>query len=665
MEMSIEQQRAVALASARLRLQEANSGRAASPAEPPTVAAAPPDDAERLAGNPLVRFALGAASPVLGGAQLASEALGFKGVTEHLKRLEGMKQRGNTEAADIERARGDLPQLKAARELMAKLPGYEATIAELDRKIKLIEEGGASNEPRTDVAGFAGTMLSPAVLGAMKLAPAATVGGRAAQGAGIGAAFGLTTPVVEGDNFASSKVGQTVGGAAIGGAIPPAFDLARKGAGLVRNVVDPFLPGGVERSVARVLREAAGSRQPQVEAALAADARLVPGSAPTAAEVAAPAGSAEFSALQTVAKNRLPSDYRAIAEGQEAARLAAVRDIGKTPADLKAAKGARAGEAAKNYGAVRDTLVMLDKEVGKLMGRPSMDKALARARELAEEEGRVFQIGTNAPEQVVASKVLGPSGQPAATQVIPEQVAKYPVQSLHYVKMALDDMIRTPEQFGIGASEVGAIRGTRAEFLKWLDQKAPMYEKARAVHAAMSKPMNEMKVGQELEAALTKQIGEGERPAVFGGAVRDAPRTIKRATGDARYEELSQVLRPEQVETVQGVVADLARKARQTQMAQEGGKRVSEILGPVNLPGGPLEREYTILRSVLSRISKGTTEKTVEMLAETMKVPASALRFLQSLPDSQKQAAADSLLRQRIIPALTAAGTAASSEAAQ
>ena len=192
-----------------------------------------------------------------------------------------------------------------------------------------------------------------------------------------------------------------------------------------------------------------------------------------------------------------------------------------------------------------------------------------------------------------------------------------------------------------------------------------MYEKARAVHAAMSKPMNEMKVGQELEAALTKQIGQGERPAVFGGAVRDAPRTIKRATGDARYEELSQVLRPEQVETVQGVVADLARKARQTQMAQEGGKRVSEILGPVNLPGGPLEREYTILRSVLSRISKGTTEKTVEMLAETMKVPATALRFLQSLPDSQKQAAADSLLRQRVIPALTAAGTVAASEGAQ
>src|SRR3990167_10054996 len=53
-----------------------------------------PDIAERIAGNPVTRFALGAASPILGAAQLGAEALGFEGVTEHLKQLEEIKRRG-------------------------------------------------------------------------------------------------------------------------------------------------------------------------------------------------------------------------------------------------------------------------------------------------------------------------------------------------------------------------------------------------------------------------------------------------------------------------------------------------------------------------------------------------------------------------------------------
>ena len=61
-----------------------------------------PDTADLIAGNPLTRFALGAASPALGLVQLGSELLGSTAVTEHLKRLEEMKRRGSTPAAELE-----------------------------------------------------------------------------------------------------------------------------------------------------------------------------------------------------------------------------------------------------------------------------------------------------------------------------------------------------------------------------------------------------------------------------------------------------------------------------------------------------------------------------------------------------------------------------------
>src|SRR3990167_7686379 len=89
-----------------------------------------PDIAERIAGHPVTRFALGAASPFLGAVQFGAELLGSQAVTEHLKQLEEMKKRGMGEDAGI------------------------------------------------DFAGIAGIILSPAVLGAMKIPAAASVLGR-------------------------------------------------------------------------------------------------------------------------------------------------------------------------------------------------------------------------------------------------------------------------------------------------------------------------------------------------------------------------------------------------------------------------------------------------------------------------------------------------------
>ena len=575
-----------------------------------------PDIAERIAGHPVTRFALGAASPFLGAVQLGAELLGNDAVTEHLKRLEGMKRKGMGEGIDI--------------------------------------------------AGIAGTVLSPAVLGSMKIPAAAGVLGRAGQGAAIGAGFGAASPVTSGDDFAGTKAAQIGTGAVIGGIIPPAIDAVRGVARVGRNILDPLLPGGAERGAARIMSEAAGPKRAAIEAELAKNQVLVPGTAPTAAEAAARAGSPEFSALQKIAEAHRPSAFNDIAKANEAARAASIRSFGKDKTSVETALSARSTEASKNYGAVRDQLIKFDKEIGMFLSRPSMDKAIARAKQLAEEAGEKFQFGSNKPEQIIPSSILNASGKPAMKTIIPAEVAKYPVQSLHYVKMAMDDMISNPERFGIGANEVRAIGNTKKLFTSWLENKAPLYEKARVTYAAMSKPINEMQVGQELERALVKPIGEGERAGVFAGAMREAPRTIKKATGQPRFEELEEVLQPENLGKVKNVLADLARKAEYERLAPLGRAKAAEAAQPFGLPAtGPLHQSYMIFKTVLGRVSKGINEKTLDTMADALQIPSNSLRLLQKAPTQYRQQIINQIISQKLGRGAIAASTELSGEAMQ
>lgn len=203
--------------------------------------------AELIAGHPVTRFALGAASPVLGAAQLAAETVGDKPAAEQFKKLEKMKQAGM-------RAYGS--------------------------------EG-------TDVIGLGGAVLGPGSLAAMKVAPAATGLGRAGQGAAIGAGFGAVSPVAD-EDYWSSKGGQVLLGTVIGGAVPAAIDAAKTAGGVGRSLIDMTTEGGAKRILSRYQRKIIGEEQvPSVIQAARSAPEFVPGSKPTAAEALAttPAGS--------------------------------------------------------------------------------------------------------------------------------------------------------------------------------------------------------------------------------------------------------------------------------------------------------------------------------------------------------------------------------------
>jgi len=413
----------------------------------------------------------------------------------------------------------------------------------------------------------------------------------------VGAAADLST-LLTGGGAAATKLGATQTGAALsrgGAAINPMrpiaplieqpIKLAAKGVGAVYNALDP-------KSAAYLT--AVEGRGPQVLNALRQPSELVPGSLPTAAEAASSVGATRFSAMGESARKTLSTPFFERGEGNKAAQVGAVRQVGQTADDLAAAEAIRKATAKDLYGISDKAMVAADDTFSSLLGRPSMDKVLGRASDLAAEKGQSFQIGQNRPSQVVPSSIVDEAGRPMGQTVIPGEVAKYPGSSLHSMKLAFDDLIKNPERFGIGASEVGAIKGTRAQFLNWVESKAPSYRTARETFATQSKPINQMAVGQYLEGKLTPALGEETarlRASGFATALENAPGTIKRATGESRFQNLSDVLTPEQINILENVRADLARAQlteRQAAAARGAGPDVNlmgtEVMGSVRAP---------------------------------------------------------------------------------
>lgn len=534
----------------------------------------------------------------------------------------------------------ELASLRRLAELEAKASGFQST------------GGGAAMGGAKQAVGDRGGQMTdvPNVIGE-NAQEALTNAGAPPQAAGLGGVIAnIGTGMAVG-----APAGALVGRGLLGGA-----RLIGSGLNKAKNVIDPWLPGGINRAVARTANAAAGPDKQAIIAALKANQQIVPGSAPTAGQAAAQVGRAEFSGLQEVVKGRLPTEYDQITQAQNAARVNALRTVGKNKAALDAATANRSSTAAQNYGAAGQQLVKSDEILATLMQRPSMEKILSRAKDLAKEQGQPFRFGKDIPEQTVTGSIVGESGTPLTSTTIPASRAEYPVDSLHYIKMAMDDLIKNPERFGIGAAEARAIAGTQKQFVEWLGNKSPAYDLARSTFAAQSKPINQMEVGQYLEGKLTPALNDqgasgSQRAAAYAQALRDAPGTLKRATGQPRYDELSQVLNTTQMGTVESVGQDLARNATHERLAKAGAEKSGEIVGQVTpkVPAaGMFSPHYSVPRAVLNRLAGRVEGKSLTRLAEAMQNPPELAKLMEGMAPRTRsiiaRALADELRNNRI-----------------
>ena len=158
--------------------------------------------------------------------------------------------------------------------------------------------------------------------------------------------------------------------------------------------------------------------------------------------------------------------------------------------EFNALRTARADLGGKLYSRALEKDVPVTPELTNLFKRPSVQGAYDRAVRIANEEG------IKLPDvKVVNGKLQTADGK---------DVTDISTTFLHYMKMGLDDVVFTGKNptSGIGATELGKVKGTRIAFLDLLDKANPTYKNARRVWASDTAVMDAMEEGR---TALNKQ----------------------------------------------------------------------------------------------------------------------------------------------------------------
>lgn len=464
--------------------------------------------------------------------------------------------------------------------------------------------------------GYVGGMIANTAPAAM-IPGANTLAGAAAIGGGVGALM------------PSTSTGETLTNIGLGGAGGPAGMLAGRGiaAGYRggKALVEPFTRGGQERIAQRTLEAFAGGRDRALQAAdsIANAGPMLPGVNPTTAELANNPGLAQ---LERILRSN-PEYMTAITDqvqGNKGALLSVLDDIAGDPVKMAAAREAREKATKALYDSAKSVTVQSDPELASLLTRPSMRKAWRKAQQMAAEAG----------DEINETDLSG--------------------RTLHYLKMAMDDLTDNPQTSGIGGQQVGLIRDTKKALLNWIERNIPEYRQARETFAELSKPINQMEVGTALRNKFQPALADfgassRTRAQAYAQALREGDATAARALGRSRA-SINDVMTPDQMRRLNEVARQLGRRATADELGRSVGSPTAQnmisqnvmrqFLGPLGLPESTIARaaESTLLQSILrpaqfaGRIGE---ERAMQVLARAAQNPVVAEEMLRVGVDPQ------------------------------
>jgi hypothetical protein len=391
------------------------------------------------------------------------------------------------------------------------------------------------------------------VLGKVAIALPATMipGANTLTGAAlIGGAQGFLEPTT-----ADESVGKNMlMGAAAGGAGYGATKVIGAGYRAGKAAIEPFYEAGKQRIIGRALNTAAGQEAPTVANRLAGQNVIVPGSLPTVGQAAENPGVA---ALERAATANTPSVTNAVADrlaAQNSARVNVLQDLAGSGGARDFAAANRDATANQLYTAARANGI----NPAALTPEAQANMAAMQAR--------------------IPANVLADANQLAQIQGMPKDNSTA-VAGLHYVKQALDDAIASAKASG-NATRARALTGLQQDFLGGLDNLSPDYAAARGTYAAMSRPVNQMDVAQELLNRSVNPLTGTLQPAAYARALSD--QAAQRATG-FQGATLANTLEPEQLNTLQAILKDVQRATAANNVGRGVGSDTVQKLAYTNV----------------------------------------------------------------------------------
>ena len=441
-------------------------------------------------------------------------------------------------------------------------------------------------------------------------------------------------------------------GAAAGAALPLGGALFKSG----KSFAEPLYNAGRESIAGRTLNRAAGDDAANVISKLQGGSPLVPGSMPTVAHLSENGG---INALERSAAASNPQAYAQRAMEQASARLSALRGISGDDATLAAAKGARDAAAGPLYDQAKTQMMKNTPELNAIIESlpPSV---LAKANSLAMLARDPLKSGKDIPAGVefvggLSKSVAGPHGGSKTiqlpglldemgnplTRATEAQSSQYSGKALHYIKLALDDTLGKTGESALGKVEKRLMTGAKDDFVGLVDAGIPSYGQARKSFAELSRPVNQMQIGQEfmnkLQPALNDfgQLGV-ETKATFANAMRGGDRLAEKATG-FKGAKLDSVMSPEQMQILNNIGQDLGRKANAENIGRGVGsdtfqklamQNIAEQSGMPGMIGGLLDAPG--ISRATKWVYRDTDEKVQKMLADAMLNPSKAAELMQA-----------------------------------
>jgi len=499
-------------------------------------------------------------------------------------------------------------------------------IGDQDKLENEITESRRLDAPLMDTAGgLTGNIGGNVAAGvpAFAIPGVNTVAGSALVGGAYG---GALTPTTEDE----SALNNAIGGATFGAA----GQLAARGVPAIYNAITrPFHKGGREKIAAETIERFATNKE-----AISNPAKSqVPGIKYSLAEATQDPG---IAILERGARNADPVMGGTIG-AQEQATIGAVRDaIGGIAGDDAAMAAAKAARKAENvYDDVLNAAVLdPDDALKELLQRPAAQEAMEGAEKLA------LEAGEEAPS-----------------------AARW----LHYVKMAMDDMLDPSAQSGAKGNAARAIKDTRKSIVNWMDDNIDGYSSVRAAYEKNSKPINQMQVGRYVRDKLNPALNDfgvdipNTRPAMYAQALRDAESTVKRAT-DFGGATLENTMTPEQLQTLSGVGEYFARREGARNLGRAAGTNTAQNLSTNNLlrqVAGPLGvpeswAESALAQSIMRPVSfmlQPAENATQQVLARALSDPAYAQQVMRNAAPSQRKQLIQALLN-KTLPGVAAGG---------
>jgi len=484
----------------------------------------------------------------------------------------------------------------------------QATADEYNRKVN--EELGLfnKNNPGIQAGRIAGNIATP-----LSLLPFAAGSGavRAASVPFMGGLLGAAQPVENPNDFAKQKLAQT----GIGALAAPLLPLGGKAVGGVAstlgNFASPLFAKGRTKAIEQILRSEAGDDTGRIVSALQNTPQGNPTSAQAIAAAARQTGEDFGSPLvrlekdlarEGIAGQQLRSRY---AE-QAIDRKSRLGQIAGSPERMADAVSRRASAADPYYKAVEDSV----KNVNTGNISTYIDDVVAKAPN---------EPGVTGPLKWIQNKM--------ATDTTPK--------ALHSLSRQIKIMAQKKNPAGQSLYNKTVLGAVKDRLDTAIGQTEDSFRMAQKIYAKGSRPINQMKVGKELAYALENAL-ETESPASFANAIRNAPRTIKKATNVGVYENLSDILKPKQLEDVQNVLTELMNQKQQSLMERSVRPIFSDIKTGIE-PRLPrlLERSVVIANAALRKLGVDKADEYHKEIISILMEPEKLVQVLQR-PQSDK-----------------------------